>query len=442
MAIAMSSKTKLQQLTEWLRTTAAQERSKNNLGPEPIKILLMANNGVLGVWCGQAEPDDIVPGELWFNGQVIKHCTGVNPEVFQALTTFYADDVQNGYGFFTTEPVRLLEDAGRVSVVGVSLEGAAKLDPASPTGNAADYRVYMLYSDGSRTQAQHPIFSLSSGAPVTMQRVDNGNAVKLTAQSVLEDTRITVTTRVDDETGKSYTDTMEVLVKGSKPVAISRVEIIGPDEVQSNSTNVRFYLRVYYSDGTFADEAVSGYWTISNLSVARFSSGNREEAGTGCNIDMLNHAYDQKFVLKARVVITCDTMLNATKEVIVKANSGMQENQILPYYGKGPAGMRTANFVLGLPGRGEKADRRNVFDLELCEGEKGYYAYPVSYGKGQFFNLDTGMSGGWESSPDNAGGDVFEPDTVMVPVGGGKTEAFYIYETDYSGLGVIRFEVR
>ena len=52
------------------------------------------------------------------------------------------------------------------------------------------------------------------------------------------------------------------------------------------------------------------------------------------------------------------------------------------------------------------------------------------------------MSGGWESSPDNAGGDVFEPDTVMVPVGDGKTEPFYVYETDYDGLGVIRFEVR
>ncbi len=438
----MPSKTKLQQLSDWLRETAAQERSKNNLGPEPIKIMLMANNGLVGVWCGQAEPDEIAAGDLWYNGQVIKHCTGTNPEVFTPLTTFYADDVKNGYGFFTTEPVRLGEDAGRVSVTGIKLDGAAKLDPASPTGNAADYRVKLLYSDGSSTLAQRPLFSLSDNAPVEFKRVDNGNAFRLTAQTVADDTRIVLTARAEDPAGKPFTDSMEILVKGSKAVGVARVEIVGPDEVQSNATNVRFHLRVYYTDGTFADEAISGYWKISNLSIGRFSSGNREEAGTACNIDMLNHAYDQKFTLSVRVVISCDAQLLVSKDIIVKANTGMQENQILPYYGKGPAGMRTANFVLGLPGRGEKADRRNVFELELCEGEKGYYAYPASYGKGQFFDLNTGMSGGWESSPDNAGGDVFEPDTVMVPVGGGKTEAFYIYETDYSGLGLIRFEVR
>ena len=78
----MPSKTKLQQFTEWLNTTASQERSKKNLGPEPIKLLLMANNGILGVWCGQTQPDDIAAGELWFNGQIVKHCTGVNPDVF------------------------------------------------------------------------------------------------------------------------------------------------------------------------------------------------------------------------------------------------------------------------------------------------------------------------------------------------------------------------
>lgn len=121
----MPSKTKLQQLSDWLRETAAQERSKNNLGPDPIKIMLMANNGLVGVWCGQAEPDEIAAGDLWYNGQVIKHCTGTNPEVFTPLTTFYADDVKNGYGFFTTEPVRLGEDAGRVSVTGIKLDGAA-----------------------------------------------------------------------------------------------------------------------------------------------------------------------------------------------------------------------------------------------------------------------------------------------------------------------------
>lgn len=438
----MPSKTKLQQFTEWLNTTASQERSKKNLGPDPIKLLLMANNGILGVWCGQTQPDDIAAGELWFNGQIVKHCTGVNPDVFVPLTTFYADDVKNGYGFFTTEPVSLTPDAGRVSVVSAKLDGSAKLDPASPTGNAADYRVKLIYSDGSSTLAQRPLFSLSDNAPVSFQRVDNGNAMRLTANTVSDDTRIVLTARAEDSTGKPFVDSMEILVKGSKAVSVARVEIVGPDEVQSNATNVRFHLRVYYSDGTFADEAISGYWSISNLSIGRFSSGNREEAGPACNIDMMNHAYDQKFTLKARVVISCDAQLIATKDVIVKANTGMQENQILPYYGKGPAGMRTANFVLGLPGRGEKADRRNVFELELCEGEKGYYAYPVSYGKGQFFDLNTGMSGGWESSPDNMGGDVFEPDTVMVPVGDGKTEPFYVYETDYDGLGVIRFEVR
>lgn len=164
--------------------------------------------------------------------------------------------------------------------------------------------------------------------------MDNGNAFRLTAQTVADDTRIVLTARAEDPAGKPFTDSMEILVKGSKAVGVARVEIVGPDEVQSNATNVRFHLRVYYTDGTFADEAISSYWKISNLSIGRFSSGNREEAGTACNIDMLNHAYDQKFTLSVRVVISCDAQLLASKDIIVKANTGMQK-QILPYYGKG-----------------------------------------------------------------------------------------------------------
>lgn len=88
------------------------------------------------VWsaCGAAgaEPEEIAAGDLWYNGQVIKHCTGTDPEVFTPLTTFYADDVKNGYGFFTTEPVRLEEDAGRVSVTGIKLDGAASSTRPAP----------------------------------------------------------------------------------------------------------------------------------------------------------------------------------------------------------------------------------------------------------------------------------------------------------------------
>jgi hypothetical protein len=37
---------------------------------------------------------------------------------------------------------------------------------------------------------------------------------------------------------------------------------------------------------------------------------------------------------------------------------------------------------------------------------------------------------------------MYEPDIVQVPTSNGNSEPFYVYQTDYSGLGKITFEVK
>lgn len=431
--------TKIEQLQAYLRKYSSTYRSKHGLGDETLMFTFSADNKIRRVWVGAAEPanDKLKVDDLWFNNQVLRHCVGIGPNAYKVVTTYYKDATM-GYGVFSTQIVNIGEDFGRTTVANVEIIGPEKLDPASPDASKGTYKFRLTMSDGEKRFVK-PTWTVTDLAPVTIKRSDKD--VIVTAQAVTNDTAFVLQARYQDPEFGTLSAMKNVVIIGSKPVVLTQIEIVGPDEVTSNATNVRYTLRQYFSDGTVSDTEVNGYWSLSNQSYARFASGSREETGGHVLVNMLNHAFDAVVILTAKVVVNCSQILTASKHITIKANTGMQDNEIYPYYGKGPAGMRTANFILGLSGRGDNARRQNKFELELCEGEKGYYAYPVSYGQGTFVNLDNNFTGGWEGSPNAVAGDVYVPDIVAVPVGDSFID-FYIYESDYAGLGVIRTEVQ
>ena len=439
---------KLAQFEEHLRDNDRKRRTRENLGDETLVYYYNANNRNFRVFVGIVEPANTVdtethlrlrPGDMWYNRQILRECKSTEPNNWTPITTYWLSS-QRGVGYFTTQVISLDTDYGRVVPRGLKIEGPTLLQPSQPTGALGVYRCLVMYSDGHSEEVK-PTWTVSENAPVSMRRMNT--RVELTATPQAQDRQMRLSARYLHPKLKTTFNTSQVIqVEGSVPVTIERIEIIGADAIDSNAVNQHYFLRVYYSDGTYRDDAVSGYWKISSLNVARFARGDREDVGTSTMVNTLNQPFDTTFVLSAKLYVDCDTVRETTKVITVRAGTGMQNNDILPYIGKGPADMRNAMFILGLQGRGTYSRRQNTFSLELCEGEFGYYAYPTRYGKATFVNVDTAMTGGWEAGIQNPAGDMYEPDVVQVPTSNGNSEPFYVYQTDYSGLGKITFEVK
>lgn len=445
-------KSQLSHFVEQLRVLDTAYRIKHQKGDDTLSYPFLANNRIITVWVGRFEPhtfDSTQPSkggakvdDLWFNGQIIKHYTSIDPVSFKVLQAMNTDD-ESLYGYFTTAAAYIGEDFSDDSFSHVEIVGSEKLDPASPDGAFADYEMRIMMKSGTYQIVKKPTWQLQ-GADDAVLPQQKGGIITLRANPKPRNSKLRLYGRFEHKEFGTLSGYLDIVVVGSQPVVKRSIEIIGADVLSSNATNQRYILRTYMSDGSFIDDEARGYWKINDRSIARFTSGMKEEVGGHVLVSTESHQYAREFELTALVMSAdCKTKLVAKKEIRVRANPALEGNQMLPYYGKGVAGMRTAHFILGLMGRGEKPQRQqDEIILELCEGEKGYYAYPASWGKATFVDLDTGFVGGWESTPTNVGADVFEPDVVQVPVTGGKFEPFYIYETDYAGLGRIRFEVK
>ena len=439
---------KLEQFEHALREQDRKRRTRDALGDETLVYYFNANNKNFRVFVGDVEPFNtpdtekekmLRVGDMFYNRQILKECTAVDPNNWRPITTYWLSS-RSGVGYFTTQVVSLDPDYGRVVPIGLKIEGPTTLEPSQPTGAIGVYRALVLYSDRSSEEVK-PTWTISEAAPVTVRRMSP--RIELTATPQPQDREMRLMARyLHPKLKATFTASLPIHIEGSVPIRIERIEIIGPDVIDSNAVNQHYFLRVYYSDGSYRDDEVSAYWNVSSLNVARFSRGDREDVGTNTRVDTMNQPFDTTFVLSAKLFIDCDNMRTTTKTIQVRAGTGMQNNDILPYIGKGPANMRNSTFILGLQGRGTYSRRQNTFSLELCEGEYGYYAYPTRYGKATFINVATGMPGGWEAGIQNPAGDVYEPDIVQVPTSNGQSEPFYIYQTDYAGLGKITFEVK
>lgn len=133
---------------------------------------------------------------------------------------------------------------------------------------------------------------------------------------------------------------------------------------------------------------------------------------------------------------------SATKSVLVTNVATV----IYPYYGVAEFdAVKDAALILNLTGRGSVEDLTASFTLDA--GPAGsttamFFAYPVSYGLAVFEDQDAkGFFGGW----DGAKGDPTDmsklgPMVVDVQLNGDLIP-FYLYQTDWPGIGEVTWEV-
>lgn len=97
-------------------------------------------------------------------------------------------------------------------------------------------------------------------------------------------------------------------------------------------------------------------------------------------------------------------------------------------------------MVLGLPNRGPTPGQINT-DFRLSAPQDSglymWFAYPASYGKAQFFDVDSNFYGGWDGANDNPQ-EVFGPALINVTISG-QSVPFYVYRSDYPDWGTVHF---
>ena len=139
----------------------------------------------------------------------------------------------------------------------MKIEGPTLLQPSQPSGAIGVFRCLVIYIDGHSEEVK-PTWTVSENAPVSMRRMNT--RVELTATPQAQDRQMRLSARYLHPKLKTTFNTSQVIhVEGSVPVTIERIEIIGADAIDSNAVNQHYFLRVYYSDGTYRDDAVSGY---------------------------------------------------------------------------------------------------------------------------------------------------------------------------------------
>ena len=430
-------KNKLQLLCQQLNNRDLAHRTANELGDEPIAYPVLGDGTVFKIYVSVTEPLNMKIGDYWFNRSVIRKVTAVDPQVMHVLTEY--DVTENSpYGFGTTLAFVSEVDYSSDSLVRVEVTGPAVLDPSQPNGSHGYYEMRLIRASGAYEIATRPTWSLSDASYTVETR--EGNRLKLVAGDNKRDAQVRVTARFTHPEFGPQSARTNVLVKGSVPITRKALEIIGPDVIDSNEVNKRYFLRVYMSDGSYFDEVYNANWSLSDRRVAQFTGDNkRETTGTHILVSSMNLSATGTFTIRAWIYSEdCSTKMEVTKEVIVNPSADFAGG-IFPYYGKGAAGMRSEQFIVSLL-RAKNPARQNDIELMLCPDEKGYYCYPASWGHATFTDLSNGWVGGWESMDEGAGADVFVPDQVNVVVNG-EVVPFFVYETSQAGIGLIQFRV-
>jgi hypothetical protein len=145
--------------------------------------------------------------------------------------------------------------------------------------------------------------------------------------------------------------------------------------------------------------------------------------------------------------IDCDTSSypspvdDTTEPIIPETPPGLVAD--LPLMGEGPIGINSvaeADIVLDTV-----YDNRIVseFSVNLIAGEYGYFMHPAYLGLARFTDVDNDLLVGWQGASwpdDGTVGDADGPIVIYRTTGSG-TKAWYLYRTDWPGIGAKTFSV-
>ena len=227
-------------------------------------------------------------------------------------------------------------------------------------------------------------------------------------------------------------------VQGTKNINVhmrhaTSLAINGATSVNEGATS-NFTATVTYNSGATA--TVVPTWSTSDATIATISSTGVLTAAqvTGNqNVNVLasyTNAGDGAPVTATNATTVVDLTLGAA-----------------PFYGVGaavPAGNDYQTFITGLPHRGNPGTKNLTFSFDSSGANSyGFFAYPASYGYGNFLDTIANFVGGWGGAGNPSAG----PNPASITAGldrplalditiGGVAIPFYIYRTEQQNLGL------
>lgn len=116
---------------------------------------------------------------------------------------------------------------------------------------------------------------------------------------------------------------------------------------------------------------------------------------------------------------------------------------LLPVWGVADIGINTHSEILTLDNEEPNTNNRSI-EVECPNIEDyAYFAHPIELGIATFVDRSTGIAGGWDGAswPDDGGiGEVYGPIVVGRLIGDVATD-WYLYRTDFPGIGTKIFDV-
>tara|TARA_B100000700_G_scaffold101966_1_gene114992 strand:+ start:38157 stop:44120 length:5964 start_codon:yes stop_codon:yes gene_type:complete len=136
--------------------------------------------------------------------------------------------------------------------------------------------------------------------------------------------------------------------------------------------------------------------------------------------------------------------ISTSKLITVGGESQDGTDNSLPMFGTGPIGLTSFEDFSQYGGQTmDTKESGGMLEAKVPQGEYLYYAHPAAMGLATFTDPVLGLSGGMEGAtwPDDGGvGSNYGPLTITRTVNGVTTD-WYLYRSDFSGLGDVTFRV-
>lgn len=288
------------------------------------------------------------------------------------------------------------------------------------------YSQMILFNDCPAELAVSSTWSIDVGPDVAV--IDSAGFV----WSVNGKSAVVIVTAVYECGTHTVTDTLLVNIIGTED-SLKSLHILGPDTMIENQTQL--YQAELFRAGE-SETPGTGHKVQPNEWSIVAPDGRVTVNGAG-EVLVVDAGKSFTFILKAVYTEGFET-LTATKEISVVRNA-------VPIYGVGPIGIRNDPEVAQyLTGSLPSLASNQRFTLTAPAGKYMYFCHPASLGIAQFTDAASDIVGGWDGAswPDDGDvGEVYGPIAITRVDSQGTTSNWYLYRTDFDGIGTFTYEV-
>lgn len=213
---------------------------------------------------------------------------------------------------------------------------------------------------------------------------------------------------------------------------LKALQIEGPDTVIGG--NQTLYLAKLFKVGEPVEPGKGTIVTPTQWSIVGDSRATVNGSG---QVYVSDASAAFSFILKAMYQEGFEKV-EATKEIHVLRDAR-------PIFGLGPVGVRSdAEITQYLTESLPTLNNNQRFTLTAPAGKYMYFCYPTTLGKAEFTDVASNFVGGWDGASwpdDGSTGDQYGPIAITRTNELGVSSTWYLYRTDFDGIGTYTYEV-